>query len=52
MIKEIVCPCCNNKIKLLIQDGNVITVFFDAQNQEELNQLLYEKGIEFGEKEV
>lgn len=50
MVKEIICPCCNNKIKLLIKDGDFLPVFFDVQNQEEIKQVLIDKHIEFGEK--
>jgi len=45
------CPCCNRQFKIIISDsGEISTVFFNAQNEEELQELLQEKGIEFGQK--
>lgn len=47
MENYIVCPCCGNKIRVLCEDGKV-TVFFVAQNQDELLEKLLLKGIELG----
>lgn len=47
------CPCCNGKIKVLIDDsGNLSTVFFDAQllDNFETIKLLQTSGFELGLK--
>lgn len=47
---EIKCPCCNNKIKIQIGDNGEISVvsFIDEIDLDELQNLLSDKGIEFG----
>ena len=47
MQEYIKCPCCGNQIRVLCEDG-VTTVFFDVQNQEELQKKIIEMGIELG----
>ena len=41
----IICPCCGRKINIMVEDGKT-AVFFVAQNQDELQSVLREKGVE------
>lgn len=45
---KINCPCCNRQLKILVDDSGISTVFFNDQNQEEIEILLQEKSIYFG----
>lgn len=42
------CPCCNRQLKIIIDDSGILTVFFNDQNEEEIEILLQSKGIYFG----
>jgi len=48
MKQYIRCPCCGNQICILFKDGNEFTIFFDTQNQVELQKRLADNGIELG----
>lgn len=47
---EFNCPCCNKKIKIQIQDSELIAVFFDEikVDDEEINNALLSAGIYLG----
>lgn len=47
MEEHIICPCCGNKIVVSLDDGKV-SVFFNAESQDELQEKLSLKGIELG----
>jgi hypothetical protein len=47
MEEHIICPCCGNKIVVSLDDGK-LSVFFNAENQEELQKVLSQNGIELG----
>lgn len=48
MENYIICPCCSKKIRVLLEDGK-LTVFFDAENQDDLLEVLSEKSIELAD---
>jgi hypothetical protein len=50
MENYIECPCCGNKIRISYDDGK-ISVFFIAENQENLHDILQSKNIELGSKD-
>lgn len=45
MENYIICPCCGNKMRVLCEDGK-LTVFFVAENQDDLLEVLQSKNIE------
>lgn len=48
---ELDCPCCNEPILIVINNDGKPSVFFNvqkAQNEEEIQKILSDKGIEFG----
>jgi predicted nucleic-acid-binding Zn-ribbon protein len=47
MENYIICPCCGNKIRVLFEGGK-LSVFFDAENQDKLQEILSSNCIELG----
>ena len=48
MCKIIICPCCGKEI-VINDDDDGSTVFLNAQNQENINEILERISVELGE---
>jgi len=46
--RSIVCPCCNQKLIVFVEDGEILIEYENSLSDTEIDQVLKELKIEFG----